>query len=115
VQTTIVAGRLDIVTWIIRFCVNNGVQRVSFLPFIPRGSGSSRRAQYELSRAERNELRNLIKQKRRELVGRLDVRLLDFNTRPIHVVEPDGRLILEGPIEACDTFLFQIPDCGPCD
>lgn len=110
VQTTIVASRLDIVTWIIGFCVNNRVQRVSFLPFIPRGSGYSTRAKYELSRIERNELRNLIKQKRRELSGRLDIRLLDFNTRPIHVVEPDGRLILEGSAESRDILLFQIPD-----
>jgi MoaA/NifB/PqqE/SkfB family radical SAM enzyme len=114
VQTTIVAGRLDIVTWIIRFCVTNGVPRVSFLPFIPRGSGNSTRAKYELSRAERNELRDLIKQKRRELSGRLDIRLLDFNTRPIHVVEPDGRVILEGPAETSDILLFQIPESSPC-
>jgi MoaA/NifB/PqqE/SkfB family radical SAM enzyme len=112
VQTTIVAGRLDIVSWMIRFCVNNKVPRLSFLPFIPRGSGYSSRAKYELSPAERNELRNLIKQMRRELSSRLDIRLLDFNTRPIHVVEPDGRIILEGPTETCDTFLFQIPDVG---
>jgi MoaA/NifB/PqqE/SkfB family radical SAM enzyme len=114
VQTTIVAGRLDIVAWVIQYCVNNGVRRVSFLPFIPRGSGNSTRAKYELSRAERNELRNLIKQKRRELSGRLDIRLLDFNSRPIHVVEPDGRLVLEGPAETSDILLFQIPDSSPC-
>jgi MoaA/NifB/PqqE/SkfB family radical SAM enzyme len=113
VQTTIVAGRLDIVTWIIRFCLNNCVRRVSFLPFIPRGSGFPSRAQYELSRAERNELRNLIKQKRREHSSHLDIRLLDFNTHPIHVVEPDGRIILEGPAETSDILLFQIPH-APC-
>jgi MoaA/NifB/PqqE/SkfB family radical SAM enzyme len=109
VQTTLVTGRLDIVLWIIRFCLDHRVRRVSFLPFLPRGSGYRRRAEYGLSQAERREVRDLIKQKRREHSSRLDIRWLDFSARPIHVVEPDGRVILEGATEAMDILICKIP------
>jgi MoaA/NifB/PqqE/SkfB family radical SAM enzyme len=112
VQTTVVTGCLDVVSWTIRFCREHGVRRVSFLPFIPRGSGYQSRAEYELSQTERRQLRNLIKGTRRELSSRIDIRLLDFNTRPIHVVEPDGRIILEGATEGRDIPLWQIPQIG---
>lgn len=109
VQTTIVTGHLDIIEWSIGFCLENRVKRVSFLPFIPRGSGYQHRVQYELSGTERRNLRNLVTQKRRKLISRIDIRLLDFNARPIHVVEPDGRVVLESATEVMDVLLCQIP------
>ncbi len=109
VQTTIVSGHLDVIPWIIGFCLDNRVRRVSFLPFIMRGSGYLRRNEYGLSQAERRLLHQRVKGERRKHTGRLDVRLLDFNVRPIHVVEPDGRLILEGASEAADVLLTEIP------
>jgi MoaA/NifB/PqqE/SkfB family radical SAM enzyme len=109
VQTTIVTGHLDVVPWMIRYCLDNKVRRVSFLPFIPRGSGFAREADYRLTRAERLELRELIKEMRRAHHGRLDIRLLDFNTHPVPVIEPDGRIILEGATESMDQLLGQIP------
>jgi MoaA/NifB/PqqE/SkfB family radical SAM enzyme len=109
VQTTVVTGHLDVVLWMIRYCLDNKVRRVSFLPFIPRGSGFARQVDYGLTRSERLELRDLIKEKRRTHNARLDIRLLDFNTHPVPVVEPDGRIILEGATEALDQWLGQIP------
>jgi len=109
VQTTIVSGHLDVVPWMIGFCLRNQVRRVSFLPFIMRGSGYERRAEYGLTQAERRVLHRRVKDERRKHTGRVDIRLLDFNTRPIHVVEPDGRVILEGASEALDVLLTQIP------
>lgn len=109
VQTTIVAGELAVVDWMVQFCIDNGVKRISFLPFIPRGSGLGQRSKYELSGIEQRELQELVKQKRRKLLNRIDIRLLDFNTRPIHVVEPDGRIVLEKATEAMDELLYQIP------
>ena len=108
VQTTIVTGHLDILDWSIRFCLDNGVKRVSFLPFIPRGSGYENRNKYELSSAERRNLHNEVKQKRRKLNSRLDIRLLDFNIRPIHVIESDGRVVLESSTEGRDVLLYRI-------
>jgi MoaA/NifB/PqqE/SkfB family radical SAM enzyme len=109
VQTTIVAGHLDVVPWMIRFCLENKVRRVSFLPFIPRGSGFARQTDYQLTQGERLELREAVKQLRRTHIGRLDIRLLDFNTHPVPVVEPDGRIVLEGATESMDQLLGQIP------
>jgi MoaA/NifB/PqqE/SkfB family radical SAM enzyme len=112
IQTTIVSGHLDIVDWSIRFCLDNGVKRVSFLPFIPRGNGYQNRTQYELSSNERRNLRDEVKQKRRRLISRIDIRLLDFNSRPIHVIESDGRVVLESATEAMDVLLYRI-DSAP--
>ena len=50
-----------------------------------------------------------VREERRKHTGRLDIRLLDFNARPIHVVEPDGRVILESATESMDIVLGQIP------
>jgi Predicted Fe-S oxidoreductases len=108
VQTTIISHHLDIVPWVIQFCIENRVKKVSFLPFIPRGKGNERRSEYGLSQQERNELRSLITQKRREYAYCMDIRLLDFTVRPIHVVEPDGSIILEGATEAMDNVLYHI-------
>jgi MoaA/NifB/PqqE/SkfB family radical SAM enzyme len=108
VQTTIVTRHLDIVDWSIDFCLSNNIRRVSFLPFIPRGSGYNDRNNYELSQEERKQLHNLVTAKRRRLASRIDIRLLDFNARPIHVVEPDGRVVLEGATESMDKLLYHI-------
>ncbi|MNY57712.1 hypothetical protein D3C86_1939550 [compost metagenome] len=93
-----------------QFCLENSMKKVSFLPFIPRGYGLENRSLYDLSLAEQRMLPELIKQNRREYMNRLDIRLLNFNSRPIHVVEPDGRIVLEGATEARDTYLYQIPN-----
>ena len=109
VQTTVVAGAPEVVEWISEFCLELKVRRLSFMPFIPRGNGLDRRKEYELSCAQRREFRELVAQKRRALTGRLDLRWLDFTARPIHVVEADGRVILESATEANDEVLCQIP------
>jgi len=110
VQTTIVSGQLSVVDWAIQFCLDNGIKRISFLPFIPRGNGLAQRSKYELSAAERRTLHDLAKQKRHKLMSRIDIRLLDFNARPIHVMESDGRLVLEKATEAMDELLYRIPE-----
>lgn len=109
VQGTIIHEHLDTVDWLIRYCLANGIKRVGFLPFIPRGSGNGKRDVYGLSTQERGELRDLVKRKRRELNGTIEIRLLDFNVKPVPVVEPDGRVIMEGPTEALDVLLHRIP------
>jgi MoaA/NifB/PqqE/SkfB family radical SAM enzyme len=109
VQTTIVAGGAWVVEWVARFCLDARVRRLSVLPFIPRGSGYERREEYGMSDCERRELHDLVRATRRALASRLEVRWLDFTARPIHVVEPDGMLILEGATETMDVPLAQIP------
>ena len=49
--------------------------------------------------------------KRQVLLGRLEVRWLDFASQPLPVVEADGRVVLERASEALDTLIAVIP--GP--
>jgi MoaA/NifB/PqqE/SkfB family radical SAM enzyme len=109
VQTTVIARATWVVDWVSGFCLEAGVRRLSFLPFIPRGSGYERRMEYGFTSAERRELRDHVARLRRSLGHRLEVRWLDFTARPIHVVEPDGKVILEGATEALDKILYEIP------
>ena len=52
----------------------------------------------------------MVTEKRRALNSRLEVRWLDFTARPIHVVEADGRVVLERATEAMDEELDRIPE-----
>lgn len=108
IQTTIVTGHLDVVDWCIRFCLENHIKRICFLPFIPRGKGLESRGRFELTIRERRELREEIKEKRRKLSSRLDMRLNDFNSTPIPVMESDGRFVWEGSTEGRDVEVFRV-------
>jgi MoaA/NifB/PqqE/SkfB family radical SAM enzyme len=91
------------------YCLKLGVKRLSILPFIPRGSGLQTEDRYGLAVAQRNQLRERVRRKRHALLGRLDVRWLDFGSQPLPVVEADGRVVLERASEALDTVLAVIP------
>jgi MoaA/NifB/PqqE/SkfB family radical SAM enzyme len=108
IQSTVVAGGAWVVEWVADFCLRHRIRRLNILPFIPRGNGRDRWEDYGLSPIERRRLRELVKARRRALQGRLDVRWLDFKLRPVPVVEPDGRVILEGASETLDQLLCRI-------
>jgi len=110
VQTTVVAGGEWVLDWMADFCVSEKVRKLSILPFIPRGSGYRNKGEYGLAPEERTRLHKQVLRKRRALLGRLDVRWLDFTARPVHVVEADGRVVLERASESMDTLLFTIPE-----
>jgi MoaA/NifB/PqqE/SkfB family radical SAM enzyme len=110
IQTTVIAGSTWVLDWVSAFCLEAGVHRLSIMPFIPRGSGYERRTEYGLTSSERREVRDHVASLRRSLSSRLEVRWLDFTARPVHVVEPDGRVILEGATEAMDKVLYEIPE-----
>lgn len=110
VQTTVVAGKTEVIDWMTKYCLDVGVRRLSFLPFIPRGSGVHHRDEFVLTTLQRRELHRMIRQKRHALNRRLDIRWLDFNSQVIPVVEPDGRIVLEGATESTDQLLYRIPE-----
>jgi len=110
VQTTVVAREEWVLDWMADFCVSEKVRKLSILPFIPRGSGYRTKGEYGLTPVERARLREQVMRKRCALLGRLDVRWLDFSTRPVHVVEADGRVVLERASESLDTLLYTIPE-----
>lgn len=110
IQTTLVAGKTAVIDWIAQYCLAVGVRRLNLLPFIPRGNGIHHRDEFALTSLQRRELRTVVQRTRHLLNGRVDVRWLDFNTKVIHVVEPDGRIILEGATETMDRLLYRIPE-----
>jgi MoaA/NifB/PqqE/SkfB family radical SAM enzyme len=109
VQTTVVSRNEWVIEWVADFCRSVGVRTLSILPFIPRGNGYYHREQYELSDADRCHLHELVRQKRKALAGILDMRWLDFTSRPVMVAEANGRLVLEGRTEGSDQIIGEIP------
>lgn len=109
VQTTVVAGGEWVLDWMVDFCLAQRVRQLSILPFIPRGSGRERRDEFGLTPTARTQLREAVRRRRHALAGRLDLRWLDFSARPVHVVEADGRVVLERASDAMDTLLGTIP------
>lgn len=109
IQTTVVKDAEWVVSWVASFCLKARVRRLSVLPFIPRGDGSTHRETYELTEMQRRDLQKQVSTLRRTLSARLDVRWLDFTAQRVPVVEADGRVVLEGATETMDRVLFQIP------
>lgn len=110
VQTTVVAEALWSVDWMIDFCLQSGIKRLTLLPFIPRGSGFELRHTLQLSTWQRSMLHNQVKRKRKTLGDRLDLRWVDITASPLHAVEVDGRIVLERGGEASDqVFSPSIP------
>jgi len=104
VQTTVVADGMWVVDWVADFCLEMGVNRLSFLPFVARGACNEN---YFLSDTQRRTLKDMVKSKRRLLSGRLDVRWLDFTVKPYLVADSDGNVVLEGKTR---NVLLEIPE-----
>lgn len=109
VQTTVVAGGEWVLEWMADFCMSERVPQWCVLPFIPRGSGYFTQDEYGLTSRQRAQLHERVRQLRRALRGRLDVRWLDFSAQALPVVEADGRVVLEGGSESSDQWLYTIP------
>lgn len=108
IQTTVVAGAEWVVDWMANYCQEQGLRRLSLMPFLPRGSGDDCKDEFGLSPQQRRRLRDHVKRLRHRYNGRVDIRWLDFNASPIHVVDADGSLVLEGASDAMDELLGHI-------
>lgn len=109
VQTTVVAEGLWVPDWVIGFCLQMGVARLTLLPVVCRGAALQQRETFELLPWQRSLLRERVKQRRRELSSRLDLRWVDIAASRIYVVEVDGRILLERGCEASDRLMGRIP------
>lgn len=108
VQTTLVAGGGWVLDWAIDFCLRQRLRRLSFLPFVARGRGAVLHDQLALSSTERSSFLNHVKQTRRMLSNRLDVRWLDMRASRLYVVDADGSFLIERGSEAFDLHLGTI-------
>lgn len=109
IQSTLVANQTEVIDWLIDYCLQLGVRRLSLMPFIPRGRGTDCRDAFALTPAQRRGLRNQVKERRHGLNGRLDLRWLDFTSQPLVVVEADGRIVREAATEQLDEVIYRIP------
>ena len=107
-QTTLLANNLEGFDSVLALSVRLGVQGLTAMPFIPRGSGLGCAEQFALSEHQRQQARERVRQARRTFIGRLDVRWVDLVTKPFCVLEPDGRLVVEGRHESVDVELTQL-------
>lgn len=107
-QTTVVNDGTQVLDWMVDYCQQLGVRRLSILPFIPRGRGHEQRGIYGLTSAARRGLRQRVAELRRTLSSRLDLRWLDFTARPLHVLDADGTLLLEGMTESMDKIIYRM-------
>lgn len=108
VQTTIVAESPWVLEWMVQFCLQTGVKRLTLIPFLPRGAGAMRRREFELSAQQRSMLQNKVKQGRKLLGNRLDLRWLDLTGGSLCVVDVDGRIVFERGSEASDQVICTI-------
>jgi MoaA/NifB/PqqE/SkfB family radical SAM enzyme len=108
IQTTAVAAGISAVEWVIAFCLGQGIRRLSVLPFVARGKGVASRSNFALPGPEQRLLRDLIRSRRRELTGGLDLRWVDLSIASVPVVETDGRVVLEGASESQDQEIFHL-------
>ncbi|MCM0082220.1 radical SAM protein [Geomonas sp. Red32] len=108
VQTTLVAGGGWVLDWAIDFCLRQKIKRLSFLPFVARGRGVALRDQLALSSGERASFLHHVKQARRLLSNRLDVRWLDMRSSRLCVIDVDGRIVIERGSEVLDLQLGNV-------
>jgi MoaA/NifB/PqqE/SkfB family radical SAM enzyme len=102
VQTTLVAGGSAALPAMAKLCTNLGVRRLTLMPFIPRGDGAAREAEFALSREECASLQETMKSLRSR---KLEIRWNDFSRDRAVVMETDGRLLLEGARESGDVLI----------
>lgn len=96
---------LDLPQWV-EFLIGEGVHKVSFMPFVPRGRGRELKNEYQLSEEDLRNLTTQINELAVRYKGAIIVRVLDFIGKRYLVFETDGTFVWEiGPEESDLTIL----------
>lgn len=102
---------LDLEKWI-ALLAGEGVHKVSFMAFVPRGRGQSLRREWQLSSATSSYLGQRIGELAELYEGRIVVRYLDFVNMAYLVFETDGRLEWQIGDGSADSYLASISPVG---
>ncbi len=105
IQTIVTSKYAGAIEFAVQFCLERGIPKVSFVPFIPRGQGVATQAQYGMTGSEKARVKECAIQLRDQLRGQLDIRWLDFAARDYFVIETNGRLVIQRETDAADTVL----------
>jgi MoaA/NifB/PqqE/SkfB family radical SAM enzyme len=102
---------LDLEKWI-AFLAEEGVHKVSFMAFVPRGRGQSLRREWQLSSATSSYLGQRIGDLAELYEGRIVVRYLDFVNMAYLVFETDGQLVWQIGDGSADSYLASVSPVG---
>lgn len=94
---------MAVIDYMIDFCVSNGISKLSFIPFVPRGRGRNCSTAYALDSQELTTLQEYL----RQVAGKrpLDIRYIDLWTKAYYTVETDGSAIWSKETEDSDSFI----------
>lgn len=110
VHTLIHKGcELDLEKWI-DYLVSEGVHKVSFMPFVPRGRGRVLQSQLGFDDDELRGLEVRVCGLAISYERRIVIRFLDFVRKPYLVFETDGRIVWEIGPEESDSVLLDTRD-----
>jgi len=99
---------LNLRRWI-EFLASEGVHKVSFMTFIPRGRGSSMKEQWSFSIQELERLSEDVSALATVYKQVIVVRHLDFARKRYLVFETSGSIVWELGDESNDSFVIQVP------
>lgn len=107
-HTVITRANDDMIEAMIAFCRSEGIRKISFLPFVPRGRGAELATAYLHDHVRRSDLCARIRTLAEIHKSNIDVRLLDFAAKDYYVIESDGRLTIQRDDDATDITLGHV-------
>jgi len=109
---------LDLERWV-DFLVIEGVHKVSFMTFVPRGRGHELKQQWEFTADDLEALSSRVNALANKYQASIIIRHLDFARKPYLVFETDGSLVWEVGEETTDQWVRRIdlspPSSGPLE
>lgn len=99
---------LNLRKWI-EFLASEGVYKVSFMTFIPRGRGNTMKQHWSFSNEELDRLSGKISVLNTAYKRRIMIRHLDFARKRYLVFETNGNIVWELGDESNDSVVLQIP------
>jgi molybdenum cofactor biosynthesis enzyme MoaA len=107
IQTVITRKMPDAYRYTIELCRDLDVNKLTLMPFVPRGRGVETADEYQLSQAQRATFFKDVDTLRSELGGEMDVHVVDLWTRDYYVVETNGQLTIQRETDAADGVVAR--------
>jgi molybdenum cofactor biosynthesis enzyme MoaA len=108
IQCVVTRRKPDVHETMIDYCMERGIGKLRFVPFVPRGRGLQFADDFQLSVQERERLDSAVLAARERLRGVLDVDLLDFWVQEYVVMETDGQLQIQRETDAADSTVASV-------
>lgn len=103
IQSIVTAQNLAGLIDIIAFCRAHQINKITFVPFIPRGYGRDTDSLFALSEAQKELFGRWVSYLKAG--GEFDLRLLDLENKEYFVLETNGTLMIQRETENSDAFI----------